>query len=74
MTEVTVKGNLDGALKKFKQKCARDGVLSEAKKRKFYDKPGVKEEKKRNKTSLTLKKEIKKIAKIEMTKTFLFFV
>ncbi len=50
MTEVTVKGNLDGALKKFKQKCARDGVLSEAKKRKFYDKPGVKrrEEKKQN--------------------------
>lgn len=41
MTEVTVKGNLDGALKKFKQKCARDGILSEAKKRKFYDKPGV---------------------------------
>ena len=50
MTEVTVKGNLDGALKKFKQKCARDGILSEAKKRKFYDKPGVKrrEEKKQN--------------------------
>ena len=50
MTEVTVKGNLDGALKKFKQKCACDGVLSEAKKRKFYDKPGVKrrEEKKQN--------------------------
>ena len=50
MTEVTVKGNLDGALKKFKQKCARDGVISEAKKRKFYDKPGVKrrEEKKQN--------------------------
>lgn len=50
MTEVTVKGNLDGALKKFKQKCARDGVLSEAKKRKFYDKPGVRrrEEKKQN--------------------------
>ena len=50
MTEVTVKGNLDGALKKFKQKCARDGVLSEAKKRKFYDKQGVKrrEEKKQN--------------------------
>lgn len=50
MTEVTVKANLDGALKKFKQKCARDGILSEAKKRKFYDKPGVvrREEKKKN--------------------------
>lgn len=50
MTEVQVKGNLDGALKKFKTKCARDGILSEAKKRKFYDKPGVirREEKKKN--------------------------
>ena len=50
MTEVQVKGNLDKALKNFKTKCARDGVLSEAKKRKFYDKPGVKrrDEKKQN--------------------------
>ena len=36
MTEVTVKGNLEASLKKFKQRCARDGVLSEAKKRKFF--------------------------------------
>ena len=50
MTEVAVKGNLDGALKRFKQKCSRDGIPSEVKKRKFYDKPGVKrrEEKKQN--------------------------
>ena len=49
MTEVQVKGNLDGALKKFKTKCARDGILSEAKKRKFYDKPGVVKKKKKKK-------------------------
>ena len=38
------------ALKKFKQKVARDGVPSECKKREGYDKPGVKrrEEKKKN--------------------------
>lgn len=50
MTEVKVKGNLEGALKNFKQKCARDGILSETKKRKFYSKPGVvkREEKKKN--------------------------
>ena len=50
MTEVKVKGNLDGALKRFKTSCARDGILSEAKKRKFYSKPGVvrREEKKKN--------------------------
>ena len=42
MTHVAVKnGNLDFALKKFKQKVARDGVPSECKKREGYDKPGV---------------------------------
>ena len=34
-------GNLDMALRKFKQKQARDGVPSECKKREAYDKPGV---------------------------------
>lgn len=43
MTHVAVRnGNLDGALKKFKQKVARDGIPSEFKKREAYDKPGVK--------------------------------
>ena len=43
MTQVAVKnGNLEFALKKFKQKVARDGVPSECKKREGYDKPGVK--------------------------------
>ena len=42
-TKVTVRGgNLDQALRKFKQKVARDGVHSEWKKREAYDKPGVK--------------------------------
>ena len=46
MTQVTVKnGNLDMALRKFKQKVARDGVPSECKKRECYDKPGVKRRK-----------------------------
>lgn len=43
MTHVAVKnGNLDGALRKFKQKVARDGIPSEIKKREAYDKPGIK--------------------------------
>lgn len=42
MSTVAVKnGNLDMALRKFKQKVARDGVPSECKKREAYDKPGV---------------------------------
>ena len=43
MTKVVVQnGNIDGALKKFKEKVARSGVPSELKKRKHYEKPGVK--------------------------------
>lgn len=41
-TRVTVKdGKLDMALRRFKQKVARDGVPFECKKRECYDKPGV---------------------------------
>lgn len=41
-THVPVKnGNLDMALRKFKQKVVRDRVPSECKKRECYDKPGV---------------------------------
>ena len=40
-TKVTVRGNLDQALRKFKQNVARYGVPSEFKKREAYDKPGV---------------------------------
>lgn len=43
MTKVVVQnGNIDGALKKFKAKVAKSGVPSELKKRKHYEKPGVK--------------------------------
>ena len=43
MTKVVVKdGNVDGALKKWKVKVAKSGVPSELKKRKHYEKQGVK--------------------------------
>lgn len=51
MTRVDVKnGNVDGALKRFKMKVAKSGVPSELKKRKYYEKPGVrkKAEKEKN--------------------------
>ena len=42
LTKVVVQnGNVDLALKKFKTKVARSGVPSEIKKRKHYEKPGV---------------------------------
>lgn len=42
MTKVVVtNGNIDSALRKFKVKVAKSGVPSELKKRKHYEKPGV---------------------------------
>jgi len=46
MTHVVVRnGNVDGALKKFKQKVAKSGIPSEFKKREHYEKPGIKRRK-----------------------------
>ena len=46
MAQVPVKnGNLDGAIKRYKQKLARSGVPSEDKKHDAYDKPGVRRRK-----------------------------
>lgn len=43
MTKVVVtNGNIDGALRKLKVKVAKSGVPSELKKRRHYEKPGVK--------------------------------
>ena len=42
MTKVVVKnGNVDGAIKKWKQKVAKSGIPSEFKKREHYSKPGI---------------------------------
>ena len=38
--------NLESALKRFKRSCARDGVMSELRKREHYEKPSVKKKKK----------------------------
>ena len=48
MSEIKVGENesLESALKRFKRKCARAGVLSEVKKREHYVKPSVNRKKK----------------------------
>ena len=52
MITVQVKnGNVDGALKKFKQRVAKSGLPSEVKKKQAFDKPGE-----------TLRKKLSKIA------------
>lgn len=44
MSEIKVGENetLESALRRFKRKCARAGVLSEVRKREHYEKPSVK--------------------------------
>jgi small subunit ribosomal protein S21 len=48
MSEIKVGENetLENALRRFKRKCARAGVLSEVRKREHYEKPSVKRKKK----------------------------
>lgn len=48
MSEIKVRDNesLDNALRRFKRKCQRSGVLSEARKRSHYEKPSVRRKKK----------------------------
>lgn len=48
MSEVRVGENesLDSALKRFKRKCARSGVIAEVRKREHYEKPSVRKKKK----------------------------
>lgn len=48
MVETRVRKNesLDTALRRFKRSCAKDGVLSEVRKRERYEKPSVRRKKK----------------------------
>ncbi|NTU41959.1 MAG: 30S ribosomal protein S21 [Nitrospirales bacterium] len=48
MPSVKVKDNesFESALRHFKKKCEREGILSEIKKREHYEKPSVKKKKK----------------------------
>ncbi len=38
--------NLDSALRRFKRKCARDGIIGDMRKKEFYESPSVKRKKK----------------------------
>ena len=48
MSEIKVKDNesLENALKRFKRKCSKSGVMQESRKREHYEKPSVKRKKK----------------------------
>ena len=38
--------NLDSALRRFKRKCSRDGIIGDLRKKEHYEKPSVKKKKK----------------------------
>ncbi len=38
--------NIDSALRRFKRKCSRDGILGDLRKKEFYESPAVKRRKK----------------------------
>jgi small subunit ribosomal protein S21 len=46
MVKVGENENLDSALKRFKRKCQRDGIIGEVRKREAYLSPSVKRKKK----------------------------
>jgi len=60
MPSVRVNENLsfENALKKFKKQCEREGILSEVKKREYFEKPSVKRGKK---AAAARKKATKKV-------------
>jgi small subunit ribosomal protein S21 len=51
--------NLENALKRFKRKCEKSGILSEIKKRQHYEKPSVR---KKRKALAARKKLLKRIS------------
>ena len=38
--------NLESALRRFKRKCSRDGIIGDLRKKEYYEKPSVKKRKK----------------------------
>jgi len=38
--------SIDSSIRRFKRKCARDGIIGELRKREAYEKPSVKRKKK----------------------------
>jgi len=52
--------SFDNALKRFKKQCEKAGILSEVRKREYYEKPSVKKKKKALAARKRLLKKIRK--------------
>ena len=80
MSEIHVKDNesLDSALKRFKRSCAKAGVLSDLRKKEYYQSPSVKRRKKseaarKNKRRYYWFSQHKKAERMSF-RAFLFFI
>ncbi|MCZ7587133.1 MAG: 30S ribosomal protein S21 [Deltaproteobacteria bacterium] len=64
MAGVRVRENepLHSALKRFKRQCEKAGILSEVRKREYYEKPSVR---RKRKAAAARKRLLKKIRKLE---------
>jgi small subunit ribosomal protein S21 len=60
MATVIVEGDFEKALKKFKKIIEKEGVLTEYKRREFYEKPSVKRKRKERAARKRLIKALKK--------------
>ena len=71
MPAVKVKENepFDAALRRFKRSCEKAGVLSEIRRREFYEKPT--QERKRKKAA-AVKRHLKKLARENARRTRLY--
>jgi small subunit ribosomal protein S21 len=60
--EVDVRdNNLEKALRALKNKVAKEGILQELKKRRFYEKPSVKKKRKQRESQKRLRRALKRI-------------
>ncbi len=55
---------MQSALKRFKRQCEKAGILSEVRKREFYEKPSVR---RKRKAAAARKRLLKKLRKLERT-------
>ena len=58
--EVEVRDNLEKAMKILKQKMSKEGILQEAIRRRFYEKPSVKKKRKMREARKRRRREMKR--------------
>jgi small subunit ribosomal protein S21 len=65
LAKITVEDDepIDRALKRFKKECQKAGILSEARRREFYEKPSVKKKRKQEAAMRKLRRRMLKMRK-----------